>query len=92
MQVNSITVRKIDDWMKSRLRSRAAAHGRSVEAEIRDILKRDLERDDPENYPAGMAPRPGEGIGSYLFRISRPGFDLEIPPRTVDERPQIDFE
>ena len=89
--MGSITIRKIDDWMRSRLRTRAAATGRSVEAEVRDILRRDLERDDPNNYPPGMAPRPGEGIGSYLARISRPGFDLELPPRQVDERSPIDL-
>lgn len=78
--------------MRSRLRSRAAITGRSVEAEIRDILKRDLERDDPDSYPPGMAPRPGEGLGSYLVRISRPGFDLELPTRQVDDRPPQKFE
>jgi len=35
----SITVRKLDDSVKSRLRIRAARNGRSMEEEAREILK-----------------------------------------------------
>ncbi len=35
----SITVRNLDDDVKARLRLRAAAHGRSMEAEVRIILR-----------------------------------------------------
>ena len=35
----SITIRKLDDAVKSRLRIRAARHGRSMEEEAREILK-----------------------------------------------------
>jgi plasmid stability protein len=34
----SITIRKLDDTLKSRLRVQAAAHGRSMEAEVVNIL------------------------------------------------------
>ncbi len=34
----SITIHDLDDTLKSRLRIQAAAHGRSVEDEARDIL------------------------------------------------------
>ncbi|MGY4099569.1 FitA-like ribbon-helix-helix domain-containing protein [Nocardia sp. R16R-3T] len=34
----SITIRDLDDTVKERLRRRAAAHGRSMEAEARAIL------------------------------------------------------
>ncbi|NNH71644.1 Arc family DNA-binding protein [Nocardia uniformis] len=34
----SITIRGLDDTVKERLRRRAAAHGRSMEAEARAIL------------------------------------------------------
>ena len=35
----SITIRNLDDDLKRRLRVRAAEHGRSMEAEVRDILR-----------------------------------------------------
>ena len=38
----SITIRKLDDAVKARLRVRAARHERSMEAEAREILKRAL--------------------------------------------------
>ena len=82
--MGSMTIRQIDDDMKEWLRSRAAETGRSVEGEVRHILSAERERDDPENYPPGKAPRPGEGIGTYLYRISRPGFELELPERKFE--------
>ena len=38
----SITIRGLDEGVKKRLRSRAAAHGRSMEAEARELLKTGL--------------------------------------------------
>jgi plasmid stability protein len=38
----SITIRGLDEGIKKRLRSRAAAHGRSMEAEARELLKTSL--------------------------------------------------
>lgn len=35
----SITIRNLDDHLKRRLRVRAAEHGRSMEAEAREILR-----------------------------------------------------
>ena len=35
----SITIRNIEEGLKSRLRMRAASHGRSMEDEARDILR-----------------------------------------------------
>jgi plasmid stability protein len=36
--MNAITIRKLPDGVKQRLRMRAAVHGRSMEAEAREIL------------------------------------------------------
>jgi plasmid stability protein len=67
-----ILVRDIEDDVKERLQRRAARHGRSMEAEIRDIL-RDVAKEDIE--PAG-------GLGTeiaLLFKgIGLQGGD-EIP-------------
>ena len=38
----SITIRGLDDGIKQRLRTRAAAHGHSMEAEARELLKTGL--------------------------------------------------
>jgi plasmid stability protein len=40
-----IIVRKLDDNIKERLRDRARRHGRSLEAEARDILERTVARE-----------------------------------------------
>ena len=41
----SITIRNLDDALKSRLRIQAAVHGRSMEDEARDILRSALNRE-----------------------------------------------
>ncbi len=38
----TITIRNIDDEIKTRLRLQAAQHGRSMEQEVREILSRAL--------------------------------------------------
>ena len=89
--MGSMTIRQIDDAFKDRLRQRAAANGRSVESEVRHMLTSQLDRDDPRNYPAGTAPRPGESFVHHLIRITRPGVDIELPDRQIDDREPIDF-
>jgi antitoxin FitA len=41
-----ITVRNLDDTVRQRLKQRAAAHGRSMEAEVRAILTSAVDRGD----------------------------------------------
>ena len=43
--MNSLTIRNVDPELKQELRLRAARHGRSMEAELRQILKEALGRD-----------------------------------------------
>jgi plasmid stability protein len=66
----SLTIRKLDDEVKSRLRVRAAAHGRSMEEEARAILR------------GALAHRPvaGAGLGQALNALFRPIGGLEIAP------------
>ncbi|MGL5930949.1 MAG: FitA-like ribbon-helix-helix domain-containing protein [Dermatophilaceae bacterium] len=45
--MTAITVRQLPDGVKQRLRMRAAANGRSMEAEARSILVAALETDRP---------------------------------------------
>ena len=43
----SITIRNVDDALKSRLRIQAAVHRRSMEEEARDILRSALSHEPP---------------------------------------------
>ena len=56
--MSSVTIRKIDDRVKARLRIRAAQHGRSVEEEIRQVLIQIADEADAETI--AEAPRLGE--------------------------------
>lgn len=67
-----LTVRNLDDDLKTRLRVRAAQHGRSMEAEAREILRESLA--DQQNVKVGSWIRERfEGLRLH---------ELEIPPRT----------
>lgn len=76
----SITIRKLDDGLKNRLKARAAQRGRSMEEEARNILHESLERERPET----MA-----DIARELFGPKH-GFELDLPPRRPF-RPPPDF-
>ena len=69
----SITIRKLDDDVKSKLRVRAAGNGRSMEEEARLILAEAVDRE----------PAPAEGLGTAIHELFKPfgGVELELPPR-----------
>ncbi|MGO4814078.1 plasmid stabilization protein [Cupriavidus sp. 2MCAB6] len=73
----TLTIRNIDEDLKARLRIEAAQHGRSMEEEVRVILRRALNK----------APGPGP-FGSRLHQrfagLADPG--IELPPR--EEQPR----
>ena len=48
-----VVVRKLEDEVKERLRQRAARHGRSMEAEIRDILRNAVRDEAPSEVGLG---------------------------------------
>ncbi len=79
----SITVRNIDENLKRRLRVRAAENGKSMEQEVRDILRAALEQEVP--------------TGADLVRAIRDrfepygGVELELPPREpIPEPPRFE--
>ena len=76
----SITIRKLDDSLKTRLKARAAEHGRSMEEEARQILRDSLDRQQPKN---------AADIALELFGPKH-GFKLDLPSREYF-RPQPDF-
>jgi plasmid stability protein len=67
-----LTIRGIDDELKARLRVRAARHGRSMEAEVRELLRAAL---DPPSTQRGLGTR----IHQRFAALG--GEELELPPR-----------
>ena len=74
----SITIRNLDEDVKARLRVRAADNGRSMEEEVRRIL-----RDVVGNKPSA---RNLTSIIGSLFGPAH-GVDLELPPREPGREP-----
>jgi plasmid stability protein len=67
--VASLTIRNIPEEAKRRFRQRAAAHGRSMEEEARQMIVSAVASNDG---------RPS--IWEMLYEASRPGFDLPEAP------------
>ena len=78
----TITIRRLDDDVKAKLRVRAASKGHSMEEEARLILNAEL--------TGGQAPKLNlaESIRRHFAPLG--GVDLEIPPRGP-MRPPPDF-
>lgn len=76
----AITVRNLPDETHRALKARAAAHGRSTEAEVRAILQE------------AVAGSEDLGFGSRLHGIAAKagGFDLDIERSTATTEP-LDF-
>lgn len=77
--MSSLIVRGLDDRVKQQLASQAKEHGRSMEAEVRDILTK-------------AARRPHIGLALLSAARDAGGVeDLPIPPRD-DAARVVDFE
>jgi plasmid stability protein len=74
----SIVIRKLDESLKSRLRIRAAEHGRSMEEEAREILKTGLNREGGELNIVDAIRRHVEPLGG--IELSLPSRDAVRPP------------
>ncbi|UHD15798.1 FitA-like ribbon-helix-helix domain-containing protein [Thiocapsa bogorovii] len=76
----SITIRNLDDILKRRLRIRAAEHGRSMEEEAREILRRVVGEPEP---PVNL-------VAAIRARVSAfGGADLDLPPREPMREPPV---
>ena len=74
----SITIRNLDDDVKSRLRVRAAVNGRSMEEEARVILREAV----------GPKPESRSLVEIIRSRLGpEGGVDLELPPRGPAREP-----
>ena len=76
----SLVIRKLDDGLKERLRVRAARHGRSMEEEVRVLLRNALEEPGVHRNLADLA--------TSLF--GKEGVELEPHPE-VPIRPPPDL-
>jgi len=71
-----IVVRNIEDSVKARLKRRAARHGRSMEEEVRAILREAVKRDQSHT----------EGLGTRIAnRFAGIGFEEGELPRVEGE-------
>jgi antitoxin FitA len=68
----ALTIRKISDDLKGRLRQRAAANNRSMEEEARAILRSQLGEEEKPIGIGTLMRRRFEALG---------GYEIEIPPR-----------
>jgi plasmid stability protein len=65
-----IVVRKLEESVKRGLKRRAARHGRSMEEEVRAILRDAVKRDD----------RPAPGLGTRIAELFKDvGLEEDIP-------------
>jgi len=77
--VASITIRRLDEKTKARLRIRAAQHGRSMEEEARTLLRVALRDDIPP--AANLA----DAIRARFRRLG--GVELRLPARQPMREP-----
>jgi plasmid stability protein len=68
--MGQLIVRNIENDVKAKLQRRAKRHGRSMEEEVRDILRNAVREEQ----------RPSAGLGTRIARLfSKLDFDWEIP-------------
>ena len=75
----SITIRNLDDGVKTGLRKRAAGNGRSMEEEVRLIL----------GEAVGRRAVPARSLGTAIHELFRPfgGVELDLPTRQSMREP-----
>jgi plasmid stability protein len=75
----SLTIRDLDNFVKAKLRVRAAQHGRSMEEEARTILRAALAEE----------AAPTENLYEAIRRLFEPlgGMELALPPREPMREP-----
>jgi antitoxin FitA len=88
----TLTIRKLDEDVKRRLRIRAAEHGRSMEEEARTILAEALEaaKTGEPTLPQGEQEHPVQAIRRIVERVG--GFDIDVPAREKEGRHPPRFE
>lgn len=75
----SITIRRLDDTVKAKLRVQAASHGRSMEEEAREILKAGL--------GSGKVSEPNLADAIRKYFVPLGGVTLRLTKRQPIRRP-----
>ena len=73
--IATLTIRNLDDAVRNRLRERAAAHGHSMEEEVRQILRQVVKPSESEATSEGL----GSRIHNHFAQLG--GVALELPSR-----------
>ena len=77
-----LVVRNLEENVKKRLQRRAARSGRSMEDEVRTILRDAVEHDDPKEV----------GLGTFIAQqFAGIGFDSEVPEWRGEEPRAAEF-
>ena len=81
--MSTLTIRNVEPTLKEELRIRAARHGRSMEAELRHILKEALLRERPRPEPnlAEAIRRRFMPLGGADELVPHPRVPVREPPR-----------
>ena len=77
----TLTIRNLDEQTKAQLRIQAARHGRSMEEEVRTILRGAIEANQPAPAGHGL----GSRIHAHFAKLG--GVELDLPARTSQPRP-----
>ena len=81
----TMTIHNLDDGLKLRLRVRAAMHGRSVEEEACEILRRAIgEADPPSDIASGVGTRIADPDRAELDLAAREAIRDPSPPGTQE--------
>jgi plasmid stability protein len=78
--MGTLTIRRLDDRIKTRIRVQAASHGRSMEEEVRQILKSAVKASQSLKEP------PVGNLADEIRKLFAPlgGVELpELPRRTI---------
>jgi len=82
----TLTIRNIDPEVQKRVRVRAAENGRSMEAELRQIIKDAVSVNTAKIEEVNLA----EAIRQRFAQYG--GVELEIPPREPAGQPRVKFD
>lgn len=81
--MGSVTIRNIDDEVKRGARLAAAANGRSLEAELRDLLQRTYAKAGDERA-ARIRAMSGKEFVAHLIKTAN-GVTFELPEREAED-------
>ncbi len=85
--MGAVTIRKLDDAAKRHARQVAAANGRSLEAELRELIERTYGTGTSERA-ARIRAMSGADFVDHLIAVAN-GATFELPERTIDPERNI---